>query len=1207
MAAISAAIAAAGLLVPVSASAASTKPTISKLSKTSVSTAGGTRLTITGTHFSHVTSVKFGAVRGKSVTVVSSKKIQVTVPAHAAGALYVHVTTSAGTTANRSSDHITFVAPPAVSKVSPASGTANGGTRITITGSHFSHLTSVKFGSVAGRSLKVLSSTKLQVTAPKHAAGLVDIRVAASVGTSTIRTADRYAFLTKPVITSLTAQGSAAGGTRVTINGSSFTASTKVSFGSVAGTAVAVASTTRLTVTAPAHAIGTVSVSVVTSYGTSAAKPFSFVMPPVAAVHASSDIGATAGSAKVTLSWTNPNFAGYTGVMIRRTAGGIAPATATDGTLVKDVASPATTFTDTGLTQHTEYTYALFAHDAGAVHQSARVAVTLTTLDRIPPGAVTALSATPGHTGTTPTVLLAWTPPSDADFAGVAVCRADGSKAPTASACAAAPLKKVPAGTSTFTDATGLSSQTQYAYTVLAYDTSTNFSTAASITATTPDVVPPGPVTALTVVARSNSAVLTWTDPTAADLTGITVRRALGTVPPASPTDGTDVPASGTTVTDFGLTPSTKYAYAVFTHDAALNYSTAVTKAITTLAPDVTAPGPVTGLVTTPGSSTVSLSWVNPSAADFTGVTIRRSQGSVAPTLTGGPVNTVTVLTTTGSQASFTDSGLTPATTYTYAVFARDDVPNYSTAATRSVTTTAANGPGPIMQPSASNVTADALPTVQIDGVAWSQAIVGNTVYVGGSFANARPAGAAAGTSLTPRANMLAYNLQTGVLISSFAPSFNGVVKTVAVSPDGSRLYVGGDFTKVNNVTHNRIVAISTATGLVVPAFTASLDAGVRAIVATNTTVYAGGLFGSANGSGRARLAAFQASNGALTTWSASADYTVNALVLTPDGSKLVVGGAMTVLDGVTVLGIGAVSAATGSSVNWVTSKTVNAYGTGAAIESLSTDGTAIYGSAYNFHGTGNIEGAFSTNQNDGGINWVEDCHGDTYDTFPVNGIVYTVSHAHYCANDGGWTNLTPETWRHSVAFTAQVTGTLLKDSINDTEGYPSHTGVPSPSIINWFPDFTTGTYTGQSQAAWTVTGNSQYVVEGGEFPTVNNTGQQGLVRFAVRPIAPGKQGPRVTGVHFVPTLSQVGATSVKVSFGSNWDRDDKTLTYKIVRDSDTTHPVATFTADSEWWNLPPLTFVDTTAAKGTHTYRLYVTDAEGNVVAGDTATITVT
>ena len=66
--------------------------------------------------------------------------------------------------------------------------------------------------------------------------------------------------------------------------------------------------------------------------------------------------------------------------------------------------------------------------------------------------------------------------------------------------------------------------------------------------------------------------------------------------------------------------------------------------------------------------------------------------------------------------------------------------------------------PAPVEQPGATAMSADRLPTVQIDGVVWSQAVIGNTVYAGGRFNNARPAGAAPGTNLTPRANLLAYD-----------------------------------------------------------------------------------------------------------------------------------------------------------------------------------------------------------------------------------------------------------------------------------------------------------------------------------------------------------------------------------------------------------------------------------------------------------------
>ena len=48
--------------------------------------------------------------------------------------------------------------------------------------------------------------------------------------------------------------------------------------------------------------------------------------------------------------------------------------------------------------------------------------------------------------------------------------------------------------------------------------------------------------------------------------------------------------------------------------------------------------------------------------------------------------------------------------------------------------------------------------------------MVNNTVYVGGSFTNARPAGAAAGQNPWPAATSCAFDVTTGQLIASFAP-----------------------------------------------------------------------------------------------------------------------------------------------------------------------------------------------------------------------------------------------------------------------------------------------------------------------------------------------------------------------------------------------------------------------------------------------------
>src|SRR3954452_1139729 len=152
-------------------------------------------------------------------------------------------------------------------------------------------------------------------------------------------------------------------------------------------------------------------------------------------------------------------------------------------------------------------------------------------------------------------------------------------------------------------------------------------------------------------------------------------------------------------------------------------------------------------------------------------------------------------------------------------------------------------------------VTADGLPTVQINGVVWSQVVVGNTVFAAGSFTRARPAGAPAGTSETVRNNLLAYDIRTGALITTFAPSLNAQALVLAASPDGTRLYVGGDFTQANGQVRNRVAAYDTRTGTLVSSFAPSVSSQVRALAATNDTVYLGGNFSALGGVSCSQLA----------------------------------------------------------------------------------------------------------------------------------------------------------------------------------------------------------------------------------------------------------------------------------------------------------------------------------------------------------------
>ncbi len=182
-----------------------------------------------------------------------------------------------------------------------------------------------------------------------------------------------------------------------------------------------------------------------------------------------------------------------------------------------------------------------------------------------------------------------------------------------------------------------------------------------------------------------------------------------------------------------------------------------------------------------------------------------------------------------------------------------------------------------------STVSTDALPTPQINGVVWDQAIVGNTVYVAGNFTKARPFGSAPGVNEVDRAYMLAYDLTTGALLP-WAPVFNAQVRAIAGSPDGTRLYAAGDFTTIDGTPKSRIAAFDTATGALSAAFDARANYRVYAVVATNTAVYFSGPFTSVSGTTRLGGAAALASNGAVTAWAPElAGGRAYGIVISPD------------------------------------------------------------------------------------------------------------------------------------------------------------------------------------------------------------------------------------------------------------------------------------------------------------------------------------
>ena len=516
--------------------------------------------------------------------------------------------------------------------------------------------------------------------------------------------------------------------------------------------------------------------------------------------------------------------------------------------------------------------------------------------------------------------------------------------------------------------------------------------------------------------------------------------------------------------------------------------------------------------------------------------------------------------------------------------------------------------------------TAAPLPTVQIDGVAWGQLVVGDVVYVVGSFNSARPAGALAGQQEVPRSNILAYDLTTGELIEDFAPTLNGAGRSLALSEDGKTLYVAGEFDRVNDEWHSRLAAfdISQGHGTLISSFQPVFSTTVKDIAVAGDTLYVGGYFTKVNKQQRTRLAALKASTGELLDWTASAEgpnAQVYAIEVSPDHSKVVIGGSFSSVNGSSRPGYGMalLDASTGEVLPMPVNDTVRTAGEKAAIFDIAVDDAGFYATAYSAAGRldeANLEGSFKADWN-GNLVWLEPCHGDTYGITPTKDTVYTVGHAHSCETIYGFPNM-PEVRKdgshplyvRAMAFTNSPDITIRQQGVADGYQDWSTSGLKSPTIIGWYPDLEAGKVTKMSQAAYKVDVTDKYVLMVGEFIEADGKVQQGIVRYPRRAGQPTLP-PEGKAENLAAKAEVTTSGSVKVSFTATWDRDDPTLTYSLYRDNETT-PVATEKISDTRWALNDHSLEDTTCSAGEHTYRLVVSDPSGNTITAQMPSVTV-
>jgi hypothetical protein len=291
-------------------------PNVTAVSPSTGPVGGGNTITITGTNFAAPASVTVAGTPATDVTVVSPTEITATAPAGTIGSAAVAVTTPGGGPVTGGS--YAYGAAPVISPdgLSPTSGPAAGGTLVIITGSGFSSTgtAAVDFGTTPA-TFTVVSSTRITATSPAGTTGPTTVTVIGDTGASN---GEAFTYV-GPALDNggvTPDAGPVAGGTPVTITGSGFTAgATAVDVGGTPATDVVVDQAgTSLTAVTPAHAAGTVDVTVTTPDGTATdTGGFSYdAVPTVGSV--SPGTGSTAGGTPITI--TGSGFAGPATVMI---------------------------------------------------------------------------------------------------------------------------------------------------------------------------------------------------------------------------------------------------------------------------------------------------------------------------------------------------------------------------------------------------------------------------------------------------------------------------------------------------------------------------------------------------------------------------------------------------------------------------------------------------------------------------------------------------------------------------------------------------------------------------------------------------------------------------------------------------------------------------------------------------------------------------
>jgi large repetitive protein len=467
----------------------------------------------------------------------------------------------------------------------------------------------------------------------------------------------------------------------------------------------------------------------------------------------------------------------------------------------------------------------------------------------------------------------------------------------------------------------------------------------------------------------------------------------------------------------------------------------------------------------------------------------------------------------------------------------------------------------------------------QTNGTVWDMAYGHGDIWMVGDFTSLRPPFAAPGVR-ERKANYFA-----ALVASSGAPDtavdvrhhFTGhpvgvqslTKGAVAVSPDGSVVYVGGEFNAVDGQPRLHLAAFDAATGALLPWNPSVRGGPVRSIATAGDVVYVGGSFYKIGDTTVGHnLAAISASTGQALAWGSGVgpdiDDTVDALAVSPDGSQVVAGGYFDKVDGLKTSADLRTTYNKAVIIGGVTSSTPGALepmpadaeavppGVDAApVKGCSSDVKDIVisaGVAYladEGSGPGCFDGTWAVNLGTGALIWVNRCLGATQTVAVVGPFLYKGSHEHTCKAAG-------------ASGDPNAFGMLPKrESRHVTSEYLTN-GFIGP----WNPDMNAGPNLGPR----TMATDGQQLYVGGDFTKVNEIGQQGIARFTMTTDYP-------TPTPRAPRLSSRRTGVVVVTAFPPVDPDDPDLVMELFRNG-APKPVATRDVESLFWRQPSVRWV---------------------------------